>query len=109
MDAGLRSVRTEHREYRFTFRLAEWIEGRAALPTGRFVKQMLGEQIFAEFHSVGMKDIVSFPRILDQFDADGNFPLDRSGAAAAAKLMLDQLVWWADALRQAKARRPYRT
>lgn len=66
-------------------------------------------QIFAEFHSVGMKDIVSFPRILDQFDADGNFPLDRSGAAAAAKLMLDQLVWWADALRQAKARRPYRT
>jgi ubiquinone/menaquinone biosynthesis C-methylase UbiE len=56
VDAGLRSVRTEHREYRFTFRLAEWIEGRAALPTGRFVKQMLGEQIFASFlervHSV---------------------------------------------------------
>jgi ubiquinone/menaquinone biosynthesis C-methylase UbiE len=49
VDAGLRSVRTERREYRFTFRLEEWIEGRAALPTGRFVRQMLGESIFATF------------------------------------------------------------
>ncbi|MEX0754492.1 MAG: methyltransferase domain-containing protein [Actinomycetota bacterium] len=49
VDAGMRSVRTERREYRFTFRLEEWIEGRAALPTGRFVKQMLGDQIFATF------------------------------------------------------------
>jgi ubiquinone/menaquinone biosynthesis C-methylase UbiE len=49
VDAGLRSIRTERREYRFTFRLAEWIEGRAALPTGRFVRQMLGEQLFASF------------------------------------------------------------
>lgn len=65
-------------------------------------------QIFAEFHSVGMKDIVTFPRILDQFDENGNFPVDQAGAAAAAKLMLDQLVWWALALREAKARRPYR-
>ncbi|MEX2275861.1 MAG: methyltransferase domain-containing protein [Actinomycetota bacterium] len=48
-DAGLKSIRSEEREYRFTFRLNEWIEGRAALPTGRFVKQMLGADIFAAF------------------------------------------------------------
>ncbi|MTE21006.1 NADPH-dependent FMN reductase [Streptomyces sp. TRM43335] len=64
-------------------------------------------QIFAEFHSVGMKDTVSFPRILDHYGADGRFPADPEGAGAAAKLMLDQLVWWARALRDAKARHPY--
>lgn len=65
-------------------------------------------QVFAEFHCVGMKDIVSFPRVLDRFDADARFRPDE-GAGAAAKLMLDQLTWWARALREAKARRPYGT
>ncbi|MET7457896.1 NAD(P)H-dependent oxidoreductase [Streptomyces sp. NPDC005574] len=66
-------------------------------------------QIFAEFHCVGMKDIVAFPRILDHYDAEGRFPADAEGAEAAAKLMLDQLLWWARALREAKAVRPYGT
>lgn len=66
-------------------------------------------QIFAEFHSFGMKDIVTFPRILSHFDADGNFAPDLDGCNGAAKLMLDQLGWWADALREAKAKRPYRS
>ena len=48
-DAGLKSIRSEEREYRFTFRLSEWIDGRAALPSGRFVKQMLGDDVFAAF------------------------------------------------------------
>ncbi|MEU0671734.1 NAD(P)H-dependent oxidoreductase [Streptomyces sp. NPDC006172] len=64
-------------------------------------------QIFAEFHCVGMKDIVTFPRVLDHYDADGHFPADAQGAEAAAKLMLDQLLWWARALGEAKAVRPY--
>lgn len=64
-------------------------------------------QIFAEFHAVGMKDIVTFPRIGDHFDADGNFTAGTDAANAAAKLMLDQLAWWALALREAQARRPY--
>lgn len=64
-------------------------------------------QIFAEFHSIGMKDTVTFPRILDHYGAEGRFPVDPEGANAAAKLMLDQLVWWARALRDAKERRPY--
>jgi len=66
-------------------------------------------QIFAEFHSVGMKDIVTFPRVLEHFDAAGNFPTNPDGCNAAAKLMFDQLGWWAGALRDAKAQRPYGT
>jgi NAD(P)H-dependent FMN reductase len=66
-------------------------------------------QIFAEFHAVGMKDIVTFPRVLEHFDSDGNFTPDLAGCNAAAKIMLDQLGWWAQALRDAKGRRPYRS
>lgn len=65
-------------------------------------------QIFAEFHSVSMKDIVCFPRVLDHFDPDGGFPVDLERSNAAAKIMLDQLTWWANALRNAKASHPYR-
>lgn len=66
-------------------------------------------QIFAEFHSFGLKDIVTFPKILSHFDADGNFTPDLDGCNAAAKLMLDQLFWWGEALREAKVKRPYRS
>ena len=41
-----------------------------------------------------------------QFDSDG-LPHDREGAARAAHVMLDQLTWWAEALRDARGRRPY--
>ncbi|MEV7882113.1 NADPH-dependent FMN reductase [Streptomyces microflavus] len=64
-------------------------------------------QIFAEFHAVGMKDAVLFPRILEHYDAQGRFPAEPEGAEAAAKLLLDQLLWWARALRDAKSVRPY--
>ncbi|MFJ8194972.1 NADPH-dependent FMN reductase [Streptomyces sp. NPDC096094] len=64
-------------------------------------------QIFAEFHCVGMKDIVTFPRITEHYDARGRFPAEPEDAQAAAKVMLDQLLWWARALREAKAARPY--
>lgn len=65
-------------------------------------------QIFAEFHAVGMKDIVAFPQVLEHFDSAGAFA-PRAEGAAAAKLMLDELVWWALALREAKNVRPYLT
>ncbi|SHN37178.1 NADPH-dependent FMN reductase [Actinacidiphila paucisporea] len=66
-------------------------------------------QVLGEFHCVGMKDIAIFPRILSHFDAAGAFAPEAAGCNEAAKVMLDQLVWWADALRAAKAKRPYRT
>ncbi len=62
--------------------------------------------IFSEFHAVGMKDVVTFPRVLDCFAADGAFsPSD--GSSSATKLMLDELAWWAHALRAAKLIHPY--
>ncbi|MFI9505605.1 NADPH-dependent FMN reductase [Nocardia sp. NPDC052566] len=62
-------------------------------------------QVFAELHAVTVRDTVSFHGAVDKFDADGR-PIDPMTTTAADKL-LDQLLWWADALRSARAERPY--
>ncbi|MFI1378581.1 NADPH-dependent FMN reductase [Embleya sp. NPDC020886] len=61
--------------------------------------------VLAELHAVTVRDTVSFHGHWDRFDAAGD-AIDPA-ANAAAKTMLDQLVWWAHALREAKAVRPY--
>lgn len=63
-------------------------------------------QVFAELHAVTVRDTVSFHGASAAFDAEGR-PRDAVGPAAAVTAMLDQLDWWARALREAKARRPY--
>lgn len=63
-------------------------------------------QVFAELHAVTVRDTVSFHGAGASFDADGK-PRDSAGPAAAADVMLDQLGWWARALREAKGKRPY--
>jgi NAD(P)H-dependent FMN reductase len=63
-------------------------------------------QVFAELHAVTMRDTVSFHGVRAAFDEEGR-PRDTTGPDAAAKVMLDQLVWWAGALREAKRTRPY--
>jgi NAD(P)H-dependent FMN reductase len=63
-------------------------------------------QIFGEFHCVGMKDSVLFPRIMQHFDGEGTFAPEPA-SDSAVKLMLDQLAWWACALRDARTLRPY--
>jgi NAD(P)H-dependent FMN reductase len=63
-------------------------------------------QVFAELHAVTMRDTVSFHNYRQQFDPSGQ-PVDAAGTGAAAKTMLDQLAWWAVALRTARAERPY--
>lgn len=63
--------------------------------------------IFAEFHAVGMKTSVIFPALLDHLDPTGGFAPSNQSADSAAKAMLDQLEWWARALRDAKAVRAY--
>ncbi|MER6674753.1 NAD(P)H-dependent oxidoreductase [Streptomyces sp. NPDC000983] len=63
-------------------------------------------QVFAELHAVTVRDTVSFHNAGGSFDDSGRLR-DPSGPDAAAKAMLDQLVWWGSALREAKERRPY--
>jgi ubiquinone/menaquinone biosynthesis C-methylase UbiE len=49
-DAGLRTVRTEVRRYRFRYGLDEYVEGLGTWATGRFVRSMLGPAAFESFH-----------------------------------------------------------
>ncbi|UGQ14108.1 NAD(P)H-dependent oxidoreductase [Yinghuangia sp. ASG 101] len=63
--------------------------------------------VFAELHAVTVRETVSFHGAAGTFD--GPVPQDAAGAGAAAKTLLDQVVWWARALRDAKAVRPYGT
>ncbi len=68
----------------------------------RAVEQL--RQVFAELHAVTIRDGVAFPGI--RVDANGVAD-DAHGASAAAKVMLDELIWWALALRAARDIRPY--
>ncbi|MGW5620488.1 NADPH-dependent FMN reductase [Streptomyces olivaceus] len=63
-------------------------------------------QVFAELHAVTVRDTVSFHNAGQSFGDDGRLR-DPSGPDAAAKEMLDQVVWWGRALREAKEKRPY--
>ncbi|MGW5355107.1 NADPH-dependent FMN reductase [Streptomyces sp. NPDC004031] len=63
-------------------------------------------QVFAELHAVTVRDTVSFHGAWTRFDADGH-PNDPDECGGAAKTMLDQLAWWAVALRDAKSTTPY--
>ncbi|WP_040834962.1 NADPH-dependent FMN reductase [Nocardia brevicatena] len=70
----------------------------------RAVEHLRG--VFAELHAVTVRDTVSFHNPWGQRDEHGAWVAD-AGADAAAKILLDQLVWWGDALRAARAARPY--
>jgi NAD(P)H-dependent FMN reductase len=62
--------------------------------------------VFAELHATTIRDYLPFINARRQFDEHGN-PIDREGPRNAAKVMLDRLAWWADALRTAREARPY--
>jgi ubiquinone/menaquinone biosynthesis C-methylase UbiE len=49
IDAGLEHVRTEPRRYRFVYSIDEFLDGREAAATGRFVRSMLGEAGWVSF------------------------------------------------------------
>lgn len=70
----------------------------------RAVEQL--RQVFAELHATTVRDSVVFPMVWNLFDDDGR-PYAPEGCSAAAKVMLDQLAWWAAALRTARTERPY--
>ncbi|SEG90428.1 NAD(P)H-dependent FMN reductase [Thermomonospora echinospora] len=62
--------------------------------------------VFAALHATTVRETVSFHNCRDKFD-DAGRPIDAAGCDAAAKSLLDQLAWWAHALRDARATRPY--
>ncbi|MEU6391500.1 NAD(P)H-dependent oxidoreductase [Streptomyces sp. NPDC046939] len=61
--------------------------------------------VMAELNAVTVRNTVSFHNAYGAFAADGR--VDDPAVDTAAKAMLDQLTWWAHALRDAKAARPY--
>jgi NAD(P)H-dependent FMN reductase len=62
------------------------------------------ENVFTELNAVTVREGLSFPRFWENWH-DGR--PDDLGAVGDAKFMLDQLAWWAAALRDARAKSPY--
>jgi ubiquinone/menaquinone biosynthesis C-methylase UbiE len=48
-DAGLRDIWVEKRDYRFEMAVEDYLTGRETAATGRFLRQMLGEELFGSF------------------------------------------------------------
>lgn len=69
----------------------------------RAVEHLRG--VFAELHAVTVRDTVSFRNPWSRADG-GSLRADPESDAAATTL-LDQLIWWGEALRTARADRPY--
>lgn len=70
----------------------------------RSVEQL--RQVCAELHMTSIRDGVSFHMCHGLFDEAGRLK-DPAGPDAAASTMLDRLLWWAHALRDARTARPY--
>lgn len=58
-------------------------------------------QVFNEMNAATMRNTVSFVNFWEKFTETGT-PIEADGADAAAKGMLEQLTWWAHALREAR-------
>lgn len=62
--------------------------------------------VFAELHAVTIRETVSFTMCWGLFDDTGALK-DPAAAEVAAKALLEQLAWWAHALRTARRSSPY--
>ncbi|MEU9863864.1 NAD(P)H-dependent oxidoreductase [Streptomyces sp. NPDC047971] len=69
----------------------------------RAVEHLRG--VFAELHAVTVREAVGLQGVWGQFDQEGKATDPAADAAATA--MLDRLAWWAEALREARAKKPY--
>ena len=50
-EAGLREIRVEPREYHFTMSIDDYLDGREATATGRFLREMVGEGTWERFRA----------------------------------------------------------
>ena len=64
--------------------------------------------VFAELHTITIRDTVSFPGARQRFD-DHGMPREPDAVNAAARALLDQLAWWAHTLQHARTAHPYGT
>jgi NAD(P)H-dependent FMN reductase len=64
-------------------------------------------QVFSELHTVNVRSTVSLPCYWEMFAADGTWPTPTAECNTAVKAMLDELTWWAYALREARSKSPY--
>ncbi len=64
------------------------------------------ENVLTELHAVTIREGLSFPNYFVNFDFEEGRPLDEM-SEGYAKTMLDQLAWWAAALRNARQQVPY--
>ncbi|QAY76026.1 NADPH-dependent FMN reductase [Sphingosinicella sp. BN140058] len=62
--------------------------------------------VFAELHAVGLRDSLSFPFAWEQFDAVGRLR-EPARAERTMTILLERLLWWAEALRAARLTTPY--
>lgn len=62
--------------------------------------------VFAELHATTVRETVSFPMPWALFDEEGRLR-EPAEPDRAADVLLNQLTWWAVALREARAVRPY--
>ncbi|MEV1008151.1 NAD(P)H-dependent oxidoreductase [Streptomyces sp. NPDC049881] len=62
--------------------------------------------VFAELHAVTIRETVSFHGVWGRFD-DAGALTEPKAATDAATALLNQLAWWAHALREARAASPY--
>ena len=62
--------------------------------------------VFAELHTVTVRNSVSFANVWDKFDSNGNLR-DPKAASKSLTTMLTKLEWWASALRNARNELPY--
>lgn len=70
----------------------------------RAVEQL--RQVFAELHCVTVRSGVSLHNAWQCFDDDGA-PCEPDGIEEAARVMLDEIKWWADAVSAARQIRPF--
>ncbi|KOV87284.1 NADPH-dependent FMN reductase [Nocardia sp. NRRL S-836] len=70
----------------------------------RAIEQL--RQVFAEVHAATIRETVCFAMAHSQFDEHGRLR-NPDGPDLAAKSLLDQLTWWAGALRDKRAKHVY--
>ncbi|MGW7089744.1 NADPH-dependent FMN reductase [Streptomyces sp. NPDC054871] len=61
--------------------------------------------VCSELHAMTVRDVVTLTNFWEQFDEDGQ--ITNEAAPVAAKALLEQLIWWGNALREARTKTPY--